>query len=129
MQEVTVYTIAGRRQAFVGDYMTFVSHHITPMEKVAGTDEFINVRTARPVRLFRRGHERFYVCVDPEAAEVMRAYAELDLQAELANLRQRLALAQADSRAHKSALDRVTAAAEQRAALPWWRRVWEDLRA
>lgn len=129
MREVTVYTITGRQQAFVGDHMAFARHHITPVGRVTNATEFISVRTTRPVRLFGRGHERFYVCVDPEAAEVMRDYAELDLQTELANLRQQLALAQADSQAHKSALDRVTAAAEQRATLPWWRRVWDALRA
>ena len=131
MQEVTVLTTSGRQEAFVGDYMAFRERRIVPMERVIGAvpAEFIDVRTARPVRLLGRGHERFYVVMDPEVAEVARLCADLDLQDELAGLRQQLLLAQADSRAHKAAADNLRDDEARRAALPRWRRLWEALRA
>ena len=124
MQEVTVLSVTGRQEAFVGDYMAFRERRIVPMERVIGAvpAEFIDVRTARPVRLLGRGHERFYVVMDPEVAEVARLCADLDLQDELAGLRQQLLLAQA-------AADNLRDDEARRAALPRWRRLWEALRA
>jgi hypothetical protein len=131
MQEVTVLTISGRQEAFVGDYMVFRKHRIVPMEKVLGASpaEFIDVRTVRPVRRLGRGHARFYAVMDPEVAEVARLCADQDLQDELAGVRQQLRLAQADSRAHKAAADNLRDEEARRAALPRWRRLWEALRA
>ena len=124
MQEVTVLTISGRQEAFVGDYMALRERRIVPMERVIGAvpAEFIDVRTARPVRLLGRGHERCYVVMDPEVAEVARLCADQDLQDELAGVRQQLLLAQA-------AADNLRDEEARRAALSRWRRLWEALRA
>lgn len=131
MQEVTIYTITGQHEAFVGDYMTFSKYNIEPMQRVVGASppEFVAARTNRPVRLLARGHERFYVCVDPDAAELMRICADLDLQDEIKTLQEKLNRARTESLARQSDLDLMTAEAARRAALPWWRRVWEALRA
>lgn len=131
MQEVTIYTITGKHEAFVGSYMDFNKYHIEPMQRVVGASppEFVAARTTRPVRLFARGHERFYVCVDPDAAELMRVCADLDLQDEIKALQKKLDQARTESLARQFDLGLMTAEAARRAALPWWRRVWEALRA